>query len=220
MRMKLLLLMTGVLCWASGAEGAYIEIGEGEYGYGIVLRNNDSLVVRGGGASEVEAWNFSSIEVDYTSTPLRLDVGGISVIDLLDQSTLNYKGGETGILYLWNNARAELRGGRIDYMRSYQDADDLVQVGWDYEKNVPIFKKHIEMIVREWSYDAHTRVLTGVWDVDNNKDGAFDTFATNLVYQAGYDPVINNITFTIVPEPATIMLLGLGGVLLRKRAIR
>ena len=138
----------------------------------------------------------SYIEVQGTAPLLQL-VGGIYFMGLNDNSTLNYFGGETGALSIWNQASAVLEGGRIDYIESHQILGN----------------PHIEMIVQEYdfsSYDIDTDLLTGLW-ADNS---AFSIYLEN---QSGYADVIDNITFTIVPEPATLSMICLGMLLLKKR---
>ncbi|HML76012.1 MAG TPA: PEP-CTERM sorting domain-containing protein, partial [Anaerohalosphaeraceae bacterium] len=66
------------------------------------------------------------------------------------------------------------------------------------------------IICKDYSFNSMTSKLTGTW-TDNT------TFNIQLVNQTGYSPAIDNIKFTIIPEPATLLLLGLGGVLLRRR---
>ena len=51
-------------------------------------------------------------------------------------------------------------------------------------------------------------MLTGKW-----LDGL--DFSIQLIDVAGYTPTINNITF--IPEPASLVLIGLGGLLIRRR---
>jgi len=58
------------------------------------------------------------------------------------------------------------------------------------------------------SIDLTGNLLTGNW-----LDGS--GFSVTLLDQTGYDPVYSNINF--VPEPATLALFGLGGLLLRKK---
>jgi hypothetical protein len=57
-------------------------------------------------------------------------------------------------------------------------------------------------------YDAQSNMLTGEW-----LDGS--GFAVQLVDVDGYSPAIDNIQF--IPEPGTLLLVGAGGLLLRKR---
>ena len=54
-------------------------------------------------------------------------------------------------------------------------------------------------------------ILTGTWFDDS-------TFSIYLDDVDGYDPVFENIFFT--PEPATLLLITVGGLLLRRRKCR
>ncbi len=175
------------------------------YEYGVSLYNNDTLLVTGGGADEIDAHNHSIIEVENTAH-LQIDVGGIETITLDDYSQLFFDGGEMNSLYIEDYSTATLSGGSINKIFSYQDA---------YSPN-QVHQPHIEIICREYD-DSVANLITGVWDVDNDGDGSYDTFSIELKNQSGYDPVIDNIKFTIVPEPCSLMLLSLGGLILRKK---
>ena len=83
--------------------------------------SNQSLIVDGGGAIGIEMRNHSQLEVRSTSSPLGLG-SGIQVIGLNDYSHLDYRNGETFNLMLYGNATADLYGGRIDYLTSFQYA--------------------------------------------------------------------------------------------------
>lgn len=162
------------------------------YEYGVTL-NSQSLLVTGGGADGIDAFGSSYIKVQNT-LPLQIDVGGIGGLNLNDNSTLSFDGGEIDVLDLHSSATAILSGGQVDYLRSYQDL------------GLP----HIEMIVKEYDFNISTDILTGLWADDS-------TFSIQLLDQTGYDPVIDNITFTIVPEPATLSMMCMGILLLKKR---
>jgi hypothetical protein len=168
------------------------------YEYAVHL-NNQSLLVTGGGADEIVAKDFSYVEVRDT-WPLEIDVGGIYTLDIDDNCGLNYYGGETALLSTYDYGVAILQGGSIDYLASHQ--------------NVPHFGEniypYIKMIVKEYEYVTSSKMLTGLW-VDDSP------FSIQLVDQSGYDPVIDNIAFTVIPEPATLLLFGLGGLLLRRK---
>jgi hypothetical protein len=205
--------MLFVIC-VSASSGAFdFTISSGYHGTQM-LEGQESLLMTGGGVLQIVGFDSSYVEIRGTA-PLQDYVGGIPVIGLNHNSTMDYYGGETGGLYMYGNATANLQGGRINYISSYQDVFNVI-VGRDEQGN-PIFNKHIEMIVREWAYNSQTKVLSGVWNVDNNNDSLFDTFAIQLHNQTGYDPVIDNITFTIIPEPSTLCIIAAGAWLLGRR---
>jgi len=205
MKKRIVLLMGVLVC--SGISRAMVITDT--YEYDIRLENSDFLLVTGGGADQVTAFDNSSIEIRGTARPLQIDVGGIWNMTLFHNSTLSYYGGETGGITFYSNASAVLQGGRIDYISSYQ------YVPMPNNTAYP----HIEIISREYD-DSNPNLITGIWNVDNDSDGEFDTFSINLIDQTGYDHVIDNITFTIIPEPATLCMVAVGVLLVRRRSER
>ncbi len=128
-----------------------------------------------------------------------LTMGGRSQAEIL--------GGEIGTLSIGSYATAILSGGRIWEIYSGQAAwamlGDPPTLTWD---------PHITMIcdVDSVVYNEGTRRLTGNW-----LDGS--AFNIQLLDRTawGYDPAIENIRF--IPEPGTLALLSLCGVLMRVR---
>jgi len=118
-------------------------------------------------------------------------------------SYLDFSGGGIHELVLISSSQARLSGGRIDEIRSYQSA-------WKYAGDPPdwVPDPHIEIVCRDHHWDEPTNILTGTWFDDS-------TFDIRLVDVAGYSPTIDNIFFT--PEPATLLLITVGGLLLRRR---
>jgi hypothetical protein len=141
----------------------------------------------------INALDSSSIEVQYTSTPFGLDVGGIYTLSLNDDSTMVYKGGGLGSLRLSDDAKASLEGGSILHISSYQYVPKPNGIGYP---NITI-----DCRLDSVGYDSQTNVVKGLW-----KNG--DPFSIQLHNQTGYDPVIENIQF--VPEPVTLLLVGSG----------
>lgn len=168
------------------------------------------VVTNGGGASLLQMENYSLLEVQSTSSLGYL--GGIWDIKLFGHSHLNYYGGDTDELSMRNSSTSKLYGGQIGFISSFQKVFDII-VGWDQKGN-PLYNTHIEMFVRDYEYNSVTKRLTGTW-----KD--WTTFDIKLLDQdpTRYDPAIANIKFTIIPEPTTMVLLGLGGFLLRRQVI-
>jgi len=154
----------------------------------------------GGGADTIDVRNSARLRVLSTSFPLGLYVGGIMDIMMTNYSHLDYSGGLTQELSLFKSATANLYGGRIDYLNSHQytittGADPYInlycQLGWSWISNNPLVG------------------ITGLWI-----NGS--AFNIRFLNDVGYDPVWTNIN-VITPEPATMLLLGLGGLLLRRK---
>ncbi len=193
-----------LLLFASFANAAAYVISDGDYDHGLLkIENYDTLLVTGGGAYQIDASDYSSIVVQNTA-PLQVDIGGIADISLNGWSSLEIFGGEVGHLRTYSHSTTTLSGGSISKIFSYQ------------RLNLPNpLPPHIEIICRE--YTANSSLVTGIWDVDNDNDGFYDTFSINLENQSGYDPVLDNIKFTIVPEPISLVLLGVGGLVVRRK---
>jgi hypothetical protein len=173
-------------------------IGSDEYIYSVLEWTNGLLVVDGGGGFRISVKNNARLEVWSTRTPLELDVGGIQYISMEKTSHLDYYGGETFVLTLGNDATATLSGGRVDVMQSFQRSGET---------------QHITMIcdVDSVNYNETTRLLTGNW-LDGK--GSFSITLVN-VDPTRFDTTYSNIHF--IPEPTTMLLLGLGGLLLRRK---
>ena len=162
------------------------------YEFGTFVLDSESLLVTGAGADNIFANGESYIEVHNTA-PLQENLGGIHGLILDDFSILNYYDGEMGGFRIYDDATATFSGGSINYISSYQDSD---------------LTKHITFIADLDTIGFNSGILTGNW-----LDGS--GFSVTLLDQSGYDSVYSNINF--VPEPATIALFGLGGLMLRRR---
>ena len=135
-------------------------------------------------------WDSSYLEVRSTSIPVNGNwhTGGITDIFLDDYSSLLYLDGWSEEITVEENATAIIKGGHIDAITSMQKVimpsiDLYCQSGW------------------EWVYTGETIAgITGSW-----MDGA--SFNIELINDSKYDETWKNIN--VIPEPATLILLGL-----------
>ena len=179
----------------------------GEYEYGVEWNSYDPpLIVEGGGADVIEMRNFGRLEVRYTSIPINGNwyTGGILDILLDGNSELLYLGGETEEITIYDDALATLKGGRIDYITSFQ---------YTATKHVNIYSQP------GWSWLEADKDLDGELEIVGIMGLWQDSTAFNINFvdrtEFGYDPTWMNIN--VVPEPATLPLICFGAALIRKR---
>ena len=188
--MKKLALLISLVLSVSAFATDYTITG-GYYGTKI-YHNNDTLLMTGGGVNSLTAEDYSVLDIRNTS-PFAAGSGGIGTLDLEDSSRLGFSGGQLNWFDIDDYATAALSGGKINKLENDS------QGGY----------ASVEIICKEYSYNSQTKKLTGIW----GNDSAFNIQLADL---AGYVPTYNILEFTIIPEPTTLLLLGLGGMLIRK----
>jgi hypothetical protein len=211
MKMRVSAVLIGLLASVSFAGYSDGWITAGEYEYGVIWTTyNPPLIIAGGGADVIDVVN-GRLEVRSTSIPINgdFDTGGIWDIALFGSSHLDYLLGITDLLTIDGYATADLYGGRIDAINSMQ------YIGWRYGRWYG--DPHIDIYAQpgwSWIYSGQQEKIgiTGLWQ-DNTP------FSIELINDPDYDPTWMNIN-VIVPEPATLCLISLGGLLIRKRPSR
>jgi hypothetical protein len=192
--MKLSIITTTLLlCLASTTFATDYTINSGFVGV-LTLQNSDTLLMTGGGIDSLTLTDGTAATIQGTA-PLEEFFGGIWTLNVAGYSYLDFSGGEIHNLTLGSYGTATLSGGLIEELYSYQ---------------VVAPDPHIEIICRDHSWDAPTNILTGTWE-------DYTTFNIRLFNQTPYTPVIDNIKFTIIPEPFSLLLLAAGGTLLARR---
>jgi len=139
--------------------------------------------------------------VQSTSTPLGVDIGGVYDILLYNNSHLLYLNGVTELIDVGDNVKAILKGGSINFIRSMK----VTNGGTD--QNVDLY------CLPGWSWISDNPLLgiEGQWWNGSPFNIEFIN-KTNL----GFDPAWMNINI-ITPEPMTLLLLGMGGLMLRRK---
>jgi len=138
------------------------------------------------------------MDIRNTSSPVIAGESGIHDIDVGGTSKLSISGGCVGAIGFFDNAIAILSGGQINGIRSWY--------------SFPANPNHVTLLCNpgyQLTYTGNVVTkISGTW-----LDGS--AFSIKLHNYSGYSDMFSNMT--IIPEPATMLLLGLGGIFLRRR---
>jgi hypothetical protein len=165
---------------------------DGYSGSIMTIENNDTLIMTGGGLNRVNGKGNGILNISNTSSPYVYGESGIHWMSLKENSQLYFSGGSLHLLEMTDNVSVVLAGGQIDEINAYYPA--------------PGNLNHITIYCKpDWTYQ--NQYLSGQW---------LDGSAFNIrLYSQGKSGVFDNITF--IPEPTTMLLLGLGGLLIRRK---
>ncbi len=156
------------------------------------FKNSDTLIMTGGGGDFIWGKDNCVLDIKNTSSPYVSDVSGLGQIIMDDNSHLYFSGGSLQLLGVTGNASVVLTGGIINEINAYYP--------------LPGDLNHITIYCQPgWTYENY--YLSGRW-VDNS------SFNIRL-YSQGKSGVLDNMT--VIPEPATMLLLSLGGLLIRQK---
>ncbi len=220
MKTKLSIIVAAVIllgvseAWATSI--SFYEDGviqEGDVYSEVAVFNNAKVDMTGGVVtSQFTTWGSStanvsggilealvSVETSIVNLSGAMQIEGLGVSD---SGTVNMFGGNVGLIEAWNHSTVNLHGGTIsNYLLAYGTEDLVISIfgyGFNYD---PL----------AGSYRGGQ--LTGFWLDDT-------PFSIDLYYDdTPGGPIIDTWShITLIPEPATILLLGLGGFLIRKRS--
>jgi hypothetical protein len=189
--MKKIVLGLLVLVFAAPSFATIYTVGSGYFSTKI-YQGDDTLLMTGGGINSLTAKDYSVLDIRNTS-PFSVGSGGIGTLILANNSQLIFSGGQAYRLDAFWNATATISGGQINKI-----AGAYVYASTD----------HIKIVCETYNYNTATKILTGTWQ-DNS------AFSIQLIDTTGYTPTWSNIT--IIPEPTTLLLLGVGGLLIRRK---
>ena len=177
--------------------------------FAIVNFYSDGVIDAGTPNSSVYTWNIANINMtggtilsldEFNSSRVNIQAGLISQgTSLWNQSQLSLTSGQIGLfLEVHDSAVADLRGGILE--------------GWLYAADDSV----VNIYGDGFNYDplAGTKnggLLTGFW-------ASGQTFSLNLLDNLETETITyEHVVLHEIPEPASLLLLGLGVIFLRRR---
>ncbi|HML76697.1 MAG TPA: hypothetical protein PKB02_19555, partial [Anaerohalosphaeraceae bacterium] len=170
--------------------GYTYEVQDEDYFVAMTIENSQTMLVTGGGGYYLNLFDYSQAVIKNTS-PLVEGYGGIWEIHATAYSNLAFTGGAVHRLTIGTYATAQISGGQIDQIWSsyfLPDANRIILTC-----NPGYLLSYTNGVVTG---------ISGTW-----LDGS--NFNIRLVNPAGSSTVFSNMT--IIPEPATMLLLAVGG---------
>jgi hypothetical protein len=213
---------------------------DSKYANGIVIGNSSS-----GAATTVNIVSGGSVPNFTITGDSYLNIlSGSSIAeggDAYDNAQINIQGGEIGVggVGVHNNVRFSMISGTINqWIRAYDDS--VVDISGGIIRNevmaydssiITISNGQIGQVLQILSIDSVVTILGTNFSLDGSSvhGEIFNTMPYTNYYGhlTGYyldgDPINMNLemqpgtSITLVPEPATLLLLGLGAVMLRKK---
>ena len=190
--MKRLIIAT-VLIFSGSAFAAVYNIGPGD-DFGVLsLYDYDTFLMTGGTGHDLGLGGWSTGTIEDTDPLIDQYTGGIWEMSVSAYSELTINGGEFYEIVCDDYSTLNLHGGQIFGSLEIEHLTTWVHI-YGYGFNNDPFPGS---------------PLTGFWADDT-------AFSINLVDDtiSTYDQIV----FHEIPEPVSIMLFGLGGLLLRKKA--
>ena len=189
--MKHLIILLSLLLSSAAFATDYVFGPGDEFGV-LTLTDHDTLFMTGGGGHDLNLLGWSTGVIEDTDTLVGPYEGGIWELDTGSYAELTINGGEFYEVGAHGESLIYLHGGDIFGGLTVYNSTAWVHI-YGYGFNNDPFGGS---------------PLTGFWADDT-------AFSINLVDDG--IPTYDQIVFHIVPEPATLLMLGLGGLVLRKR---
>jgi hypothetical protein len=195
--MKKLVFIILLVLSASALASYTYTIADGMNFGDLILNDTQSILLTGGWGHYLDLNDFSSATINNTKSLISEGNGGIWRIYQNGYSHLEMSGGEIHQLLPGTYSRSLLSGGRIDQIWSYYGVPDPSRITLVCNPGYQI------------TYTgSFVTAISGTW-----RDGS--AFNIQLVNPSGSSSVYSNMT--IIPEPATMLLLAVGGMLLRRK---
>jgi hypothetical protein len=192
-----------LLAVAQGANGAYTyTYGPSDFTGQLSLYTNESILFQGGAVGYLRLYDNSSARIESTrpggimnmqtvgagdTSNVQMTGGQIESFSAINNSTVSFSGGYVALMAIAGSSNVTLSGGNIGTL-----------MGGHY------MTPDVTIVCKDHSYNLGTRILSVTW-ADNSMD-------TMLISNVTPDyNIYSQIHFSIVPEPLSLALFGLGG---------
>ncbi len=206
MKTKILLMMAMLVVVSGGRlEATHYTIEDGD-NFGNLTLDDDTLTMTGGEGHNLVLYGDSVATIENTAPLVGVDDGGIWEITVSSSSILNLNGGEINSIRTYWSGVINMTGGEVGEVDLY--SQNLFNLSGGQVGQLTITSVESWAILDGYGFSEYVpgNPITGYWHDDT-------AFSINLVDDgiSTYDQII------FIPEPVSVLLLGIGGLILRKR---
>ena len=183
----------------------------------------NALTLNGGGVHTVDyqlddnVWVEDSLSDEFTTLNI-VDDGIIKDwVNVFDYSKVNMSGGSIGSgLLTWDNSQSVISGGLITSdLNTFNDSEvfiygGTIEYGLNIQDNSQVTISGTNFAINGFPVDY------GTYTASDYTSGILTGILANGGPINNDFGIANNASITLIPEPSTLLLLGLGAVVLRK----
>lgn len=190
----------------------------------LTAYHNSHTILSGGKVGLFEVHDYSTVDITAGNTDIiiarensrvSLVDGCISNLHSMGNSVLNLSGGNIGLLYIENENEVTVSGGYITHF--FNAGYETVTIEGGKIENLGIYGPSTVLYGYDfelgeglsWGTDGSTILGTGI--IRGKWFGQTEPWSINL-FERSEETAI----YAIVPEPVTVLLFGLGGLIFRR----
>lgn len=221
MKTKVLLVLALILGVSTSiAKATHYLVEDGDDYDGIDLVNSDTLLMTGGRIGGLRSYATSSATILNTN-PMGSMNAGISLLYAYDSSTINFSGGSVWNFYGFGSSTINIDGGAMHYLIMRESSIGHLSGGQILtDLAIPVDTSYVHIYGYDFNHDPlggieNEGLLTGYWPGGE----AFSISLNN--WKAETDVITyDQIIFHVIPEPTSILLIGIGGLIISRKQIK